>query len=130
MTTHIFCDTPNAILQTEKRRLRLAKNFFLRFHKAFTWTALQKNSKMTNTITKPHSNSPYCLGAIKQLAILANGVVVPCCIDASAKMPLGDFNTQDFSEILYSKDMKNIQDSLRTYKNLPLLCENCTFRGV
>ncbi|EMZ37522.1 radical SAM/SPASM domain-containing protein [Helicobacter bilis] len=126
--TYFLQRFPNAILQTEKRRLRLAKNFFLRFHRAFTWTALQKDSKIANMQIYP--NMPYCFGAIKQLAILANGKVVPCCIDASAKMPLGDFNTQDFSEILYSKDMKNIQDSLRTYKNLPLLCENCTFRGV
>lgn len=128
--TYFLQRFPNAILQTEKRRLRLAKNFFLRFHKSFTWTALQQDSKMTNTITKPHSNSPYCLGAIKQLAILANGKVVPCCIDASAKMPLGDFNTQDFMDIMHSKKMKDMQDSLRTYKNLPLLCESCTFRGV
>ncbi|WP_317398720.1 SPASM domain-containing protein [Helicobacter bilis] len=126
--TYFLQRFPNAILQTEKRRLRLAKNFFLRFHRSFTWAALQKDSKIANMQIYP--NMPYCFGAIKQLAILANGKVVPCCIDASANMPLGDFNTQDFSEILYSKDMKNIQDSLRTYKNLPLLCESCTFRGV
>lgn len=126
--TYFLQRFPNAILQTEKRRLRLAKNFFLRFHRSFTWTALQKDSKIANMQIYP--NTPYCFGAIKQLAILANGKVVPCCIDASAKMPLGDFNTQDFSEILYSKDMKNIQDSLRTHKDLAPLCKNCTFRGV
>ena len=126
--TYFLQRFPNAILQTEKRRLRLAKNFFLRFHKSFTWAALQKDSKIANMQIYP--NMPYCFGAIKQLAILANGVVVPCCIDASAKMPLGDFNTQDFSEILYSKDMKKIQDSLRTHKDLAPLCKNCTFRGV
>lgn len=126
--TYFLQRFPNAILQTEKRRLRLAKNFFLRFHKSFTWTALQKDSKIANVQIYP--NTPYCFGAIKQLAILANGKVVPCCIDASAKMPLGDFNTQDFMDIMHSKKMKDMQDSLRTHKDLAPLCKNCTFRGV
>lgn len=129
--TYFLQRFPNAILQTQKRRFRLSKNFFLRFHNAFTWLTLQKDSNNTNiTNIYKKSNKPYCFGAIKQLAVLANGIVVPCCIDTHAKMPLGDFNTQNFTDIIHSNKMKDMQNSLKTYSNLPILCRNCNFRGV
>ncbi len=123
---------PNAQMQIEKRRLRLAKHFFLRFHKPFVWhTAkqqikIQGNNKTQNSLLK----KPYCLGAIKQLAILADGVVVPCCIDAHAQIPLGDLSLQDFQTILYADAMQTMQHAQRTHNNLPNLCQSCTFRGV
>ncbi|MDY5186207.1 radical SAM/SPASM domain-containing protein [Helicobacter trogontum] len=129
--TYFLQKFPYAILQPQKRRFRLEKNFFLRFHQAFKWHTQQKTPKVENTTTwQTYPNTPYCLGTIRQLAILANGIVIPCCIDAHAQMPLGDFNVQNFLEILYSKKMKDMQESLRTHKNLPQLCQNCSFRGV
>lgn len=149
---------PNAIMQIDKRRLRLAKNFFLRFHKPFTWHAAQKHndskcqslkslsiketkqyteskdldSKSISLQTKNTSkhNKPYCFGAIKQLAILSNGLVVPCCIDANGSMPLGNLCVQDFVSILKSNAMQAMQKAQYTHENLPNLCLACTFRGV
>ena len=157
--TYLLERFPNAIMQTEKRRLRLAKNFFLRFHKPFIWHATQKhhnlkssfldsinqslhkdkpsNDKLLETKSimsqmqnHPKPNKPYCFGSVKQLAILANGIVVPCCIDANGSMPLGNLCVQDFESILKSKPMKTMQKAQHTHKNLPNLCSTCTFRGV
>lgn len=161
--TYLLQRFPNAIMQTEKRRLRLAKNFFLRFHKPFTWHITPeldlknslplilktekvinfRDSKTTNSKisdfktqdsktskTKQSILKPHCFGAIKQLAILANGIVVPCCIDANGSMMLGNLLEKDFASILKSSTMKALQKAQLTHENLPDLCKNCTFRGV
>ncbi len=115
--------------QPTKRRIRLDKNFFLRFHTPFKWHS--KNIKSTNQIQiQKNINKPYCLGGIKQLAILANGIVVPCCIDVYNIIKLGDLTLQSFDEILESKEFISFCNSQYSYSNLPPICKICTFRGV
>ncbi len=115
------------IFQNEKRRIRLDKNLFLRFHKAFKW---YNKSKSNIDILSKDTKKPYCLGGIKQLAILASGIVVPCCIDANALIPLGNINFQTFKEILESKIFIEFQKAQHSHVNLPMICKTCVFRGV
>lgn len=155
--TYLLQRFQNATIQAEKRRIRLAKNFFIRFHKPFMWHnknkthdlqfsldsinyQLQNNTKSHNnefldstslkTQNNFKQNKPYCFGSVKQLAILANGIVVPCCIDTDGSMPLGNLCVQDFASILKSNQMQAMQKAQYTHKNLPYLCRTCTFRGV
>lgn len=122
--------------EDSKRRIRLNKYFFLRFHNEFKWI---KNSKINNFIesnldSKIHnfkdSKKPYCLGGISQLGILSNGLVVPCCLDSKGYMILGDLKIQDFSEVIESRIFKDFQTAQKTHINLPHICKTCNFNGV
>ncbi|MWV61493.1 radical SAM protein [Helicobacter saguini] len=133
--------------QETKRRIRLNKHFFLRFHNEFKWIKSSKNnnfmessfvnfakSDLDSKNSKIHnldSNlKPYCLGSISQLGILSNGLVVPCCLDSKGFMTLGDLKTQSFSEVIESRTFKSFQNAQKTHKNLSQICKTCTFRGV
>lgn len=135
---------PEFIQQDSKRRIRLARNFFLRFHKKFAWIppkysniaqpqALSTNKALqsfSHTPMQENTITPYCLGSIRQLGILANGVVVPCCIDAQGIMQLGDLRTQKLQDILQSEVFLNFQKHQRLAINLTPMCQKCSFRGV
>lgn len=136
---------PNAIWQNSKRRIRLEQHLFLRFHKKFTWhtnSQMINKSRITDTTYMSKTNDtythsinaktqiPHCYGSIKQLGILANGIVVPCCLDARGNLCLGDLKTQSFAHILQSRRFLDFQHAQQTATHLPYMCQICTFRGV
>jgi hypothetical protein len=63
------------------------------------------------------------------MVILADGTVVPCCNDYSARNPLGDLKTQTLREIWNGSEMRKLRRMLanpqsdRTGK----ICEKCPF---
>lgn len=124
----------NYEMQPDKRRIRLNKHFFLRFHNKFKWIKDYKNANFleSNLINSKNHNSTnaYCLGSISQLGILSNGVVVPCCIDSKGLLALGDLKIQDFNEVIESRTFKKFKASQLDSKNLSKICQNCNFRGV
>lgn len=89
----------------------------------FKWANLEKNPKKQNT-------KGFCYGASKQLGILCNGIVVPCCFDTKGDIALGDFKSQNFDEILQSKRIKAIIQGFQKGKRIESLCQNCSYLAI
>lgn len=118
--------------EDSKRRIRLNKYLFLRFHKRFKWGKFMESNldSMESSLDSKHKKTPHCLGGISQLGVLSNGILVPCCLDARGSLALGDLKTQSFKEILESKKYIDFKTAQLNCINLPKMCELCTFRGV
>ena len=69
-----------------------------------------------------------CLGLKKQLGILSNGNVVPCCLDQDANVLLGNIFETSLDSILNSDKVKTIADGFLKGRIIPELCKRCTFR--
>lgn len=79
-------------------------------------------------ITNPHQhNTGFCYGGSKQLGILCDGRVVPCCFDTKGEITLGNLQTQDFENILNSKRRKHLIDSFKANKRVEALCQACQY---
>ena len=100
--------------------IRLSKNIFLEYDGVFTWPA---NSAAMN------AEEGFCYGVISQLGVLADGTVVPCCLDADGDVPLGNIFTQSFEEILNSKRLKDIKNGFLNGKVSEPFCQKCTFKN-
>ncbi|WP_187879263.1 radical SAM/SPASM domain-containing protein [Helicobacter pylori] len=103
-------------------RVRLFKKSFLNIQKTFKWPNLNAPNPLNQ-----ESKIPYCYGLIKQIAILSNGVVVPCCMDTQAHISLGDLNHTPLKDILNSQKAMAIKTHFLKGEALELLCQNCSY---
>ncbi|WQR82299.1 SPASM domain-containing protein [Helicobacter pylori] len=103
-------------------RARLFKKSFLNIQKTFKWPNLNAQNPLNQ-----ESKIPYCYGLIKQVAILSNGVVVPCCMDTQAHINLGDLNHMPLKDILNSQKSIAIKTHFLKGETLELLCKNCSY---
>ncbi|WQY76182.1 SPASM domain-containing protein [Helicobacter pylori] len=103
-------------------RTRLFKKSFLNIQKTFKWPSLNAPNPLNQK-----SKIPYCYGLIKQIAILSNGVVVPCCMDTQAHINLGDLNHTPLKDILNSQKAMAIKTHFLKGEALEPLCQNCSY---
>ena len=78
----------------------------------------------------------FCKALHKQIGVLADGSLVPCCMDHNGDIILGNLFTQSLDEILDSPRAKAMVEGFRHHKATELLCRNCesgkvrnSFRG-
>ena len=118
-----FFDLPSKLADalTPGQGIPLAPRVFLSQNSRFIW---------------PHAQSPdlgsegACRGLRDHVAILVDGTVVPCCLDAEADIGLGNIHAQPFSEILASPRATAIYDGFLRRRLVEPLCRRCTFRKV
>ena len=72
-------------------------------------------------------NVHFCMGGRDQLGVLADGTVVPCCLDSEGNIPLGNIFTEELSDILSSDRYKNFFDGFSHGKPNEDLCKKCGY---
>lgn len=104
--------------QTRPRGFRLDKNIFLEFDNVFTWPSVSKAEKIT---------LGFCHALSNQIGILADGTVVPCCLDSNGEIPLGNIFESSLEDILNSNRSLSIKNGFKTGEIVEPLCQKCTF---
>lgn len=97
---------------------RIAQNIFLEYAGIFTWPGESEAEE---------TQEGRCHGAIDQLAVLADGTVVPCCLDSEGAIPLGNLFTQSMEEIVSSPRLITMCENFRKGKFTEALCKKCTY---
>ena len=72
----------------------------------------------------------FCKALHKQIGVLADGSLVPCCMDHNGDIILGNLFTQSLDEILNSPRAKAMVEGFRHHKATELLCRNCESGNV
>lgn len=98
---------------------RLENQILIDFDKYFKWPSL-KDTDTTNG---------YCHGLSAQIAILANGTVVPCCLDSFGIIDLGNLHKILLKNILFSQKSLNIINGFKENIAVEELCQKCTFKN-
>ncbi len=76
-----------------------------------------------------HKSSGYCHALKTHIAILVDGTVVPCCLDAEGIIYLGNIYTQELEEIIQSSRYQDLQHSFQDREPCEELCKSCTFKN-
>lgn len=103
---------------TKGNGLKLADHIFLQRAPRFEWP----DGKMEGTQTRK-----YCYALRDHIAILADGQVVPCCLDADANLKLGNIFTDNLSDILETERAKKIKKGFEQHKVVEPFCSTCGF---
>ncbi|WP_319586679.1 radical SAM/SPASM domain-containing protein [uncultured Desulfobulbus sp.] len=102
-----------------ERGLPLAPRVFLNPEPQFSW---------------PHLSSPdlgrqgYCRGLRDHLAILVDGTVVPCCLDAEGLLALGNIFSQSLDDILAGPRARRMEEGFGHQWLVEPLCRRCSYR--
>jgi radical SAM protein with 4Fe4S-binding SPASM domain len=69
----------------------------------------------------------FCHALSKQIAIHADGTVVPCCLDKEARIRLGNLNENSLDEIINSARAQAMLAGFKRRKLVEDLCQRCTY---
>lgn len=97
---------------------RLKERIYLHYDSRFKWPsdkAIESKDKGT------------CYGTRTHIAVHANGVVVPCCLDKEARIPLGSLETQSLDEILTSDRYLKMKQGFENHRLVEDFCKKCTY---
>ncbi|MBV5321992.1 MAG: radical SAM/SPASM domain-containing protein [Sulfuricurvum sp.] len=102
----------------ERQSIRLASKILLHFDRYFEWPSLE-NTTLTHS---------YCQGLNKQIGILVDGRVVPCCLDSEGIITLGNLSETNLGKILISKRSSTISDGFSKGICTEELCQKCFYK--
>lgn len=111
---------------------RLSDNLYLEFDRKFEWPNFENDIKSK----EKKNREVFCKALIKQIGVLVDGSLVPCCLDHNGDVVLGNLLHQSLEEILSSPRAKAMIEGFQHHTATEALCQNCesalvrnSFRG-
>lgn len=118
------------------RGVRIATHVFVEYGEKFDWPDEDENEdkdenkggdgKETDKARGREKNA-LCHGLLTQAAVLADGTVVPCCLDRNGRIPLGNIYENMLGEILSSARARTLRYDLEHRIFREPLCASCGF---
>ena len=106
---------------------RLCDNLYLEFDRKFEWPSAEASSAKREV---------FCKALLKQIGVLSDGSLVPCCLDHNGDVVLGNLFHQSLEEILSSPRAQAMIEGFQHHTATETLCQNCesalvrnSFRG-
>lgn len=106
---------------------RICDNLYLEFDRKFEWPSGEASSIKREV---------FCKALIKQIGVLSDGSLVPCCLDHNGDVVLGNLFHQSLEEILSSPRAQAMIEGFQHHTATEALCQNCesalvrnSFRG-
>lgn len=102
---------------------KMAEGIYLEYDHIFEWPDEQGQAL-------PPGEEVFCYALRNQIGILADGTVVPCCLDHNGNIPLGNLFTQELDEILSSPRARAMYEGFSHHQATEPLCQHCGYAGV
>ena len=100
------------------RGIRVREKIYVEFGERFEWP--DSNGKIQD-------NHFRCYGLKDQFGILADGTVVPCCLDSDGIIALGNIFKENIEDILTSKRATDIVKGFKCGHAAEDLCKRCGY---
>ena len=128
---------------------RLCDNLYLEFDRKFEWPSgggkaasddsdgkQEESDGKLETSPSKSKQEYFCKALIKQIGVLSDGSLVPCCLDHDGDVILGNLFHQSLEEILASPRAQALVEGFRHHAATEPLCQSCesalvnkSFRG-
>ncbi|MBC7371978.1 MAG: radical SAM protein [Bdellovibrionaceae bacterium] len=100
------------------KSVRIKNRLHLHFDTEFTWPAVD---------LPVLGEKGTCYGLTSHFGVLADGTVVPCCLDKEGKIPLGKVQESPITSILGSDRALQILTGFKKNKLVESLCQRCNY---
>ena len=101
---------------------RMADNIYLEYDRMFEWPDCEREECVCE--------EAFCYALRNQIGVLADGTVVPCCLDHNGDIPLGNLFEQPLDEILSSQRARAMYDGFTRHEAVEPLCRRCGYMSV
>ncbi len=96
----------------------LAPRIYIESADRFYWPGDERNQE---------SDAEYCYGLRRQIAVLCDGTVVPCCLDSEGRLALGNIFQQSLEDILNSPRALRICRGFDRRRPAEEMCRRCNY---
>lgn len=100
------------------KRIRLKERIILSYEEEFIWPSLKLD----------YNHEGYCLGGKTHIAILADGRVVMCCLDANGDTLIGNIKEKSLQEIIEDTPYQTARKYFSDNKCYFELCKHCSYK--
>ena len=114
-------DTPlslEEIYSVRPKTIRLGNKIRIHFDDYFEWPSLDN----------PVYGDGTCQGLQSHIGILADGRVVPCCLDGDGVIELGNLHESSLEEILQADRSVAMIEGFKKGKAVEELCQKCSYK--
>ncbi|MFN0116670.1 MAG: radical SAM/SPASM domain-containing protein [Elusimicrobiota bacterium] len=101
-----------------KKNVKIKGRVYLHFDSRFEWP---------NPHHPVRSTKGFCHGLSSHIGILADGTVVPCCLDKEGVINLGNCGSQNILDLIQSPRAQSIHEGFQKGILIDDLCQKCTF---
>jgi radical SAM protein with 4Fe4S-binding SPASM domain len=109
---------PDEVNVRSTKSRRLLNRLYLHYDTEFIWPSLD---------LPVLGESGTCYGLSSHFGILADGTVVPCCLDKEGSIPLGNVKDAAIESILASPETQAILTGFQKRKLVNELCKRCNY---
>jgi radical SAM protein with 4Fe4S-binding SPASM domain len=102
----------------KRKSHRLLNRLYLHYDTEFVWP---------DPALPELGSSGTCMGLRNHIGILADGTVVPCCLDKEGRIPLGKIQETPLAEILDSPKAKEMLAGFLARRLTDPLCRRCQY---
>ncbi|MDT8317427.1 MAG: SPASM domain-containing protein [bacterium] len=96
------------LYEQRPKSIRLAPKVLLNLESYFQWPSLKAS----------HNSDGSCYGLKSHIEVLADGTVMPCCLDGDGVIALGNLHDSPLNDILSSPQAKAVEE----------LCRRCSYK--
>jgi radical SAM protein with 4Fe4S-binding SPASM domain len=102
----------------QKKKFSLEPRLFVHFDSRFNWPKLSDPTLR---------QSGSCKALENHIGILADGTVVPCCLDYQGVLALGNIKNADLLQILNSPKANSMREGFANFELREELCQKCQY---
>ena len=102
----------------ERNGTRIGEKIYIQYGDKFDWPSLESDNI---------DEKVFCYGLRDQIGVLADGTVVPCCLDNNGEINLGNIFEKDLEEIINSERAQSIYNGFSNRNACEELCKRCSF---
>ena len=102
----------------ESNKIKLKDKAYLNMAEKFQWPDIKIDTLGENV---------FCHGLRNQIGILADGTVVPCCLDSDGNLELGNVFEKTLEDILNGERATNIYNGFSRRVAVESLCQKCGY---
>jgi len=108
----------DTLYKERPKSIRLGAKVLLHFDNYFEWPSMDSQ----------HHSHASCYGLQSHIGILANGSVVPCCLDGEGVINLGNLHDNSLKSILESPRATAMLSGFKEGKAVEVFCQKCTYK--
>ena len=101
------------------KHIKIVNNIYVDKNIEFIWPDLDNNY---------YNDKGTCYALKDQIAILVDGTIVPCCLDSSGVINLGNIYKDNLEDVLNSKRVLRMKQGFCNRKVTEELCKHCSFK--
>ncbi len=101
---------------------KMATNLYIEYDRMFEWPDSQHEVYKEEAF--------FCYALRNQIGVLADGCVVPCCLDHNGDITLGNLFEQSLEEILNSPRARTLYDGFTNHLAIEPLCRRCGYAAI